>query len=63
MLMSDWEDLLDKPKFEPVHKALRAGIKLLEKIYRRADDTDAYFISHGSCILLKQILLILIIAT
>lgn len=47
MLMSDWEDLLDNPEFEPVHHALRAGIRLLEKYYRRADDTDAYFISHG----------------
>jgi hypothetical protein len=45
--MSDWEDLLDNAEFEPVHHALRAGIKLLEKYYRRADDTDAYFISHG----------------
>lgn len=47
MLMSDWEDLLDNDEFEPVHDALRAGIKLLEKYYRRADDTDVYFISHG----------------
>ena len=49
MLMSDWENLLDKPDFAPVHGALRAGIELLEKYYRRADDTDAYFISHGAC--------------
>ena len=48
MLMSDWEDLLDKPDFEPVYEALCASIKLLEKNYRRADDTDAYFISHGA---------------
>ena len=48
MLMSDWEDLLDKPDFAPVHEALHAGIGLLEKNYRRADDTDAYFISHGA---------------
>jgi hypothetical protein len=45
--MSDWEELLDNEKFEPVHNALRAGIALLEKYYRRADDTNAYFISHG----------------
>jgi hypothetical protein len=48
MLMSDWEDLLDKKDFAPVHVALRAGIELLEKNYRRADDTDVYFISHGA---------------
>ena len=47
MLMSDWEDLLEDEEYEPVHDALRAGITLLEKYYRRADDTDAYFISHG----------------
>ena len=53
MLMSDWEELLDNEKFEPVHAALRAGIALLEKYYRRADDTNAYFISHSkSCLLM-----------
>ena len=45
--MSDWEDLLDKPDSLPVHDALRASIGLLEKNYPRADDMDAYFISHG----------------
>jgi hypothetical protein len=47
LLMSEWEDRLDDEKYEPVHDALTAGIKLLEKYYRRADDTDAYFIAHG----------------
>ena len=47
MLMSDWEELLENDAFEPVHSALRAGIALLEKSYRRADDTKAYFISHS----------------
>jgi hypothetical protein len=47
--MSEWEDRLDKEEYEPVHDALRAGIGLLEKYYRRADDTDAYFIAHGMC--------------
>jgi hypothetical protein len=47
MLMSNWEDLLDNNDFEPVHGALHAGVKLLKKYYRRADNTDAYFISHG----------------
>jgi len=40
LLMSEWEDLLDNVEYEPVHHALRAGITLLEKYYRRADDTD-----------------------
>ena len=47
MLMSDWEELLENDEFEPVHNALRAGLSLLEKNYRRADDTNAYFISHS----------------
>ena len=47
LLMSEWEDLLDEPEFEPVHHALRAGIALIEKYYRHTDDTDAYFIAHG----------------
>jgi hypothetical protein len=47
LLLSEWEDLLDNIEFEPVHHALRAGIALLEKYYRRADETDAYFIVHG----------------
>jgi hypothetical protein len=47
MLMSDWEELLENKEFESVHNALRAGIALLEKYYRRADDTNVYFISHS----------------
>ena len=47
LLMSEWEDRLENDKFEPFHDALIAGIRLLEKYYRRADDTDAYFIAHG----------------
>ena len=47
LLMSEWEDLLEKEEYEPVYVALRAGISLLEKYYRRADDTDVYFIAHG----------------
>ena len=45
--MSEWEDLLEKEEYEPVYEALQAGISLLEKYYRRADDTDVYFIAHG----------------
>lgn len=47
LLISEWEDLLDKSEYEPVHDALKAGIALMGKYYRRADDTDAYFIAHG----------------
>jgi len=47
LLMSEWEELLDNDEYEPVHGALQAGISLLEKYYRRADDTDVYFIAHG----------------
>ena len=45
--MSEWEDLLEKEEYTPVYDALRAGIALLEKYYRRADDTDIYYIAHG----------------
>ncbi|KIL67200.1 hypothetical protein M378DRAFT_73836 [Amanita muscaria Koide BX008] len=44
--MSEWEELLDNPEYEPVRKGLQAGVALLEKYYRRADDTDVYFIAH-----------------
>ena len=60
MLMSDWEELLDSEKFKPVHAALHAGIALLEKYYRRADDTNSYFISHSKSSLLVIILEIII---
>ena len=45
--MSEWEDLLENPEYEPVHSALQAGISLLEKYYHQSDDTDVYFIAHG----------------
>jgi len=47
LLMSEWEDRLENDKYDPVHNTLKAGIKLLEKYYHRADDTDVYFIAHG----------------
>ena len=47
LLMSEWEDLLKNPTYEPVHVALQAGISLLEKYYRHSDDTDVYFIAHS----------------
>lgn len=57
LLISEWEDLLDKLEYKPVHDALKAGIALLEKYYRRADDTDAYFIAHGEFFRYKSDLL------
>ena len=54
LLMSEWEDLLDDVEYEPVHDALKAGISLLEKYYRRADDTDVYFIAHGKFLSLRS---------
>ena len=47
LLMSEWEELLENEEYGPVHVALQAGISLLEKYYRRTDDTDVYFIAHG----------------
>ena len=47
LLMSEWEELFDDLEYEPVHEGLRAGVKLLEKYYRRTDETDVYFIAHG----------------
>ena len=47
LLISEWEDLLGKSEYEPIHGTLKAGIVLLVKYYWRADDMDAYFIAHG----------------
>jgi hypothetical protein len=47
LLISEWEDLLEKSEYKPIHGALKARIALLEKYYWHADDTDAYFIAHG----------------
>ena len=46
LLMSEWEELLDDLEYEPVHEGLRAGVKLLEKYYRRTDETDVYISLH-----------------
>ena len=47
MLQSKWDDLSENDQYEPVHKALAAGLKNMVKWYRKADDTSIYFISHG----------------
>ena len=46
--MLEWEELLEDIEYEPVYGALQAGILLLEKYYHRADNTDVYFIAHGT---------------
>ena len=55
MLMSDWEDLNEK-NFEPVHKALHAGIELLEKYYWHSDNINVYFISHSAYSWIEEII-------
>jgi hypothetical protein len=47
LLISEWEDLLGKLEYKPVHGTLKARIVLLVKYYWCADDMDAYFIAHG----------------
>ena len=52
LLMLEWEDCLVKDDYKSEYNALKAGIKLLEKYYYHADDTDAYyFIAHGMWLL------------
>ena len=50
LLMSEWEELIDNPEYEPVCEGLQDGVKLLEKYYQRTDDTDVYFNVHGKII-------------
>ena len=40
LLMSEWEELIDIPEYEPVHEGLQDGVKLLEKYYQCMDDID-----------------------
>jgi len=47
LLISEWEDLSSKQEYSPLHDMLEAGIALLKKYYRQADDTDTYFIAHS----------------
>jgi hypothetical protein len=47
LLILEWEDLLGKSEYEPVHGTLKTRIALLVKYYWCADDMDAYFITHG----------------
>ena len=51
-LQSEWEALLDDAEYEPVHHALEAGLKNMQKWYRKTDDTSIYFVSHGKSLFL-----------
>jgi hypothetical protein len=39
-LQSTWERLSTKPEYKPVKHALKAGLKNMEKWYRKTDDTS-----------------------
>ncbi|KAM6502733.1 hypothetical protein JOM56_002710 [Amanita muscaria] len=45
-LQSDWKDLLIDDEYEPVHHAIEAGLKNVQKWYKETNDTSMYFISH-----------------
>jgi hypothetical protein len=46
-IQTEWEDLQRDPKYAPVHHAIEAGLSIMDKWYRKTDDTSIYFISHG----------------
>jgi hypothetical protein len=46
-VQSGWESRVLNPSYAPVKHALEAGLKNMNKWYRKADDTSIYFISHG----------------
>ena len=46
-LQESWENMANHPKFNEIELAIRAGLKNLAKWYRKADDTNIYFISLG----------------
>lgn len=45
LLQTQWEIMLEEPKFLPVSSGIAAGLERLKKWYRRIDDSDAYFIN------------------
>ena len=47
LFMSKWEECLEQAEYELVHDVLHAGIKLLEKYYYWANNTDVYFLAYG----------------
>ena len=48
-LQSQWEQLCDDLRYDPVKHALEARLKNMMKWYCKTDDTSIYFISHGLC--------------
>lgn len=46
-LQLQWEALCNDDEYTPVKHALDAGLKNMQKWYRKTDDTSIYFISHG----------------
>ncbi|KAM6498413.1 Ribonuclease H-like domain containing protein [Amanita muscaria] len=46
ILQSRWETLCKDDAYAPVKHALEAGLKNMQKWYRKTDDTSIYFISH-----------------
>lgn len=60
-LQTRWEALLRKDEFAPVHDGIRAGLKNLQKWYRKLDDTDVYFVCLGKFILLTHCFVIFIL--
>ena len=48
-LLESWTNMSEHPKFDEMSDALNAGIKNLDKWYRKIDDTDVYFICLGKC--------------
>ena len=47
-IQMEWEDLCDNPQYHPVQDAIQAGLDIMEKWYRKTDDTSIYFVSHGN---------------
>lgn len=46
-LQQSWENMANLPKFSQMKGAIANGLSNLQKWYRKADDTDAYFICLG----------------
>lgn len=45
LLQTQWETMLEHPKFLPVYPGIIKGLERLKKWYRRTNDTDAYFVN------------------
>ncbi|PPR02389.1 hypothetical protein CVT24_002051 [Panaeolus cyanescens] len=45
-LMSDWDDMINDPKYAPIKHAIQAGVDNMVKWYRKTDESSIYFIAH-----------------